>query len=91
MLLRLSVASALKYHVPSASEVGWVKLLVAEVEVEQLVVNPESEHHCTLYGVAANPEPASVEAVHVQVGVLSFVGVVVDGVPGTVGAKVSPV
>jgi len=32
------------------------------------------------------PELASVEAVHVQVGVLSAVGVAVEGVPGVVGA-----
>jgi hypothetical protein len=41
--------------------------------------------HCTVYGVAARPEPPSVEAVQVQVGVVSVVGVVVLGVPGTLG------
>ncbi len=34
---------------------------------------------------------ASVEAVHVQVGVVLFVGEVVEGVPGVVGAVVSTV
>ena len=82
---------ALKCHVPSVSAEEWVKLLVAEVEVEQFAVKPESEHHCVVYGVAANPEPESVEAVNVQVGVVSLVGVVVEGVPGTDGAVVSTV
>ena len=55
------------------------------------MVKPESEHHCTEYGVAAKLEPESVEAVHAHVGVLSLVGVVVEGIPGTDGAAVSPV
>ena len=52
-------------------------------------VKPESVHHSIVYGVAANPAPESVDAVHVQAGVESAVGVVVDGVPGVVGAVVS--
>ena len=45
--------------------------------------------HCTVYAGLANPTPASVEAVQLQVGFWVAVGVVVLGVPGTVGAAVS--
>ena len=41
--------------------------------------------------MAWRPLPPSVEAVHVQAGVLSEVGSVVDGVPGSVGTVVSTV
>ena len=58
--------------------------------LEAQPVNPESVHHCTEYGVVAcRPDPPSVLAVQDQVGVLSEVGVVVEGVPGTDGAVVS--
>mgnify|MGYP001572091063 FL=1 len=82
---------ALKYQVPSASATEWVKELVVAVPVLALQpVKLESVHHWTEYGVAAcNPDEASVEAIQVQVGVLSEVGVVVEGVPGTVGVVVS--
>jgi len=53
-------------------------------------VKSEAVHHCTVYGVVAcRPEPASVDAVQVQAGVVSLVGVVVEGVPGVAGTVVS--
>ena len=46
--------------------------------------------HCTVYGVAASPEPPSVEAVQVQVGTALLVGVVVVvDVPGVDGLVAS--
>ena len=64
--------------------------MVAEVSVlAPQPLKPESWHHSTVYGVAASPESESVEAVHVQVGVLSELGSVVEGVPGVEGAVVS--
>lgn len=65
--------------------------LVVEVAVlAAQPVKPELVHHCTVYGVVAcRPELASVDAVQVQVGVVSEVGMVVEGVPGAVGAVVS--
>ena len=85
------MARTLKYQVLSARATEWVYELVLTVAVlAAQPVNPESVHHCTEYGVVAcRPEPPSVEAVQDQVGVLSLVGVVAEGVPGTVGAVVS--
>ena len=52
----------------------------------------ESVDHSTIYAsVECNPEPASVETIHVHVGVWLVVGEVVDGVPGVVGTVVSTV
>ncbi len=39
--------------------------------------------------VAWRPDPPSVDAVQVQAGVVSVVGVVAEGVPGVEGAVVS--
>ena len=52
-------------------------------------VKEELSHHWTVYGVDARPEPESVEAVQVNVGVVSVSSEEVVGVPGTVGAVVS--
>ena len=43
----------------------------------------------TVYAGLARPLPPSVEAAHVQDGVVSVVGEVVDGVPGVDGTVVS--
>ena len=89
--LNTSIAFALKYQVPSASSAECVYELVVEVAVfAAQPVKSEAVHHCTEYGVVAcKPEPASVDAVHDQVGVVSEVGVVVEGVPGVAGTVVS--
>ena len=91
LLETASVANALKYQVPSAKATECVYELVVEVAVlEAQPVKAESVHHCTEYGVVpCKPAPVSVEAVKLQVGVLSAVGVMVEGVPGTEGAVVS--
>ena len=68
-----------------------VNPVVFEVDVEQFWVNPESLHHCRPYAGLASWEYESVEAVHDQDGLLLFVGLVVDGVPGTLGGVVSEI
>ena len=68
---------------------------VNELVVEVLLDTPDAKlddcDQSTAYGVVASPLVASVLAVHVQVGVVSAVGLVVDGVPGVVGAVTSTV
>ena len=62
---------------------------MALVDDDTPLLNVPLCDHCTVYGVAANPLPLSVEAVHVQAGLVFVVGVVVDGVPGVDGAALS--
>lgn len=88
----LPVASVVKtreYHVPSVNTVLCVNEEVLLVEADTLLLKLTLGDHCSVYGVGANPDPESVDAVHVQVGVAELVGLVVTGVPGVVGAEVS--
>ena len=62
-----------------------VEVLVFEAQPVKL----EFVHHCTEYGVELRPDPESEDALQLQVGVVSLVGDVVDGVPGVSGAVVS--
>jgi hypothetical protein len=88
---RASVALTRKYQVPSARPTECVYEFVFVVSVfASQPVNPELPHHMTVYAGLARPEPASVDAVHVQTGLLLFVGLLaVIGVPGSEGAVTS--
>src|SRR5262245_8515807 len=87
-----SFAFTLKYQVASDKVDECVNEFVLAAEVDTPELKPESCDHSTVYvSLLAKPEPESVEAVQVQVGVVSLVGVVVDGVPGVVGPVVSTV
>jgi len=89
VLPKLSLALTRKYQVPWVSADECVKLAVADVDDETPLPKSEACDHSTVYGVLSSPAPPSVEAVHVQLGVVSAVGVVVPGVPGVDGAVVS--
>ena len=62
---------------------------MVEVEVLTPGANVESVDHWTVYAGEAKPDPVSVEALQLQVGVVSRVGEVVVGVPGLEGLVVS--
>ena len=84
-----SVADTRKYHVPSERDNKFVYVFEFVVAVPATLLKLSSDH-CTVYAGFANPLPLSEEAVHVHVGVVSFVGSAAgDGVPGVVGAVVS--
>jgi len=85
----VSAALTLMYQVPSLRLLLWVNELVALVLLPVTLLKSLLSSHCTVYGVPAKPLPPSVLAVHVQDGVRSVVGVVVDGVPGVEGAVAS--
>ena len=66
-----------------------MKEFVVLVEAETPELKPELCDHWTVYAVVARPVPPSVEAVQDQTGAVVLDGVVVEGVPGVVGAVVS--
>ena len=64
-------------------------MAVALVADSTLLEKSLSGDHSKVYGGAASPDPASVVVSHVQVGVVSWVGVVVVRLVIRIGAVVS--
>ena len=86
-----SEAITRKYHVPSAKLAGCVNDVPFVLADSTPRTNDALWLHCTVYAGLARPEPLSDALAHVHVGRWLFVGVVVDGVPGVVGAVVSTI
>ena len=70
-------------------------MCVNEAEVDVAELAPPKlgsvSHRIVYVSEAWSPDPPSVDAVHVQSGVVSVVGVVAEGVPGVEGTVVSMV